>query len=58
MKWVPLFFLAGCSYLKPACQIVDIANDVCIVVNTKNGSYRVPSSVLVDASVANGVRVR
>lgn len=58
MRWVPLLLLAGCSYLKPACQVVDVAKDVCVIVNTKDGSYRVSSSVLIEASVASGVRVR
>lgn len=58
MKWALLFSLAGCSYLKPACQVVDVAKDVCVIVNTKEGSYRVPSSVIVEASVASGTRVK
>lgn len=58
MRWVSILLLTGCSYLKPACQVVDIANDVCVIVNTKEGSYRVPSSVIVEASVASGTRVK
>lgn len=58
MRWSIMLFLAGCSYMKPVCQVVDIANDVCVIVNTKEGSYRVPSSVIDEAAVRNGVRVR